>query len=146
MLALLRHPAALAQLRETPELLGTAVEELLRYDAPVQMTGRVLLEDLELGGQSLHAGDFVLPLLGAANHDPAHFPSPEQLDLSRNPNAHFSFGRGIHFCLGAPLARLEGQIAIGQLVQRFPNLHLAGAPERRDQITLRGLNALPVAG
>jgi cytochrome P450 len=146
MLTLLRHPAALAQLRDTPQILSAAIEELLRFDAPVQMTGRVLLEDLELGGHALRAGDFVLPLLGAANHDPSQFSTPERLDLSRNPNPHFAFGRGIHFCLGAPLARLEGQLAIGQLVRRFPNLRLAGDPVRRDEITLRGLTSLPVAG
>jgi cytochrome P450 len=145
LLALLRHPEELTRLHHAPELIGTAIEELLRYDAPVQMTGRVVTHDLELGGQTFHAGDFVLPLLGAANHDPAQFVAPERLDLSRNPNPHFAFGRGIHFCLGAPLARLEGQVAIGSLVHRFPNLHLAGEPVRRHQITLRGLTSLPVA-
>jgi cytochrome P450 len=121
------------------------VEELLRFDPPVQMTGRLLLEDAQLGGQTIPKGEFVLPLLGAANHDPAQFVDPEELDLARNPNPHVAFGRGIHFCLGAPLARVEGQLAIGALLRRFPKLELAGEPVRRHQITLRGLGSLPVA-
>jgi pimeloyl-[acyl-carrier protein] synthase len=118
---------------------------LLRFDSPVQMTGRLLLETVELGGQTIEKGEFVLPLLGAANHDPTQFAKPERLDLSRNPNPHVAFGRGIHFCLGAPLARVEGQMAIGSLVQRCPNLRLTGEPVRRNQITLRGLSSVPVA-
>jgi pimeloyl-[acyl-carrier protein] synthase len=145
MLALLQYRGQLARLRESPQLIGTAIEELLRYDSPVQLTGRIVTEPLQIGGQTIAAGDWVLPLLGAANRDPAQFPEPDQLDLARNPNPHVAFGRGIHFCLGAPLARAEGQIAIGRLVQRFPNLEPAGQPVRRDQITLRGLKALPVA-
>jgi cytochrome P450 len=145
MLALLRHPQQLERLRRSPELIGTAVEELLRFDSPVQMTGRLVTAPVEIGGQEIPAGDFVLPLLGAANHDPATFADPEKLDIGRNPNPHVAFGRGIHFCLGAPLARVEGQLAIGALVRRFPRLTLAGDPVRRNQITLRGLSALPVA-
>jgi pimeloyl-[acyl-carrier protein] synthase len=144
MLALLQHPDQLAQLRESPQLIGTAVEELLRFDSPVQMTGRVVLEPLELGGKAISAGEFVLPLLGAANRDPAQFPEPDKIDVARTPNAHVAFGRGIHFCLGAPLARAEGQIAIGALVRRFRNIEQAGQPVRRDQITLRGLKSLPL--
>ena len=108
------------------------------------MTGRIALEPVEFGGHTVQTGEWILPLLGAANHDPGQFNRPEELDLTRNPNAHVAFGRGIHFCLGAPLARLEGQIAIGGLVRRFPNLALAGDPVRRKQITLRGLQSLPV--
>jgi cytochrome P450 len=145
MLALLRHPEQLERLRRSPELIGTAVEELLRFDSPVQMTGRLVTAPVDIGGQLMPAGDFVLPLLGAANHDPATFADPEKLDIGRNPNPHVAFGRGIHFCLGAPLARVEGQLAIGALVRRFPKLTLAGEPERRKQITLRGLSSLPVA-
>jgi cytochrome P450 len=145
VLALLHHPEQLALLRESPGLIGTAVEELLRFDSPVQMTGRLVSEPLEIGGQRIEAGQFVLPLLGAANRDPLQFGEPDRLDLRRSPNPHVGFGRGIHFCLGAPLARLEGQMAIGALVQRFPKLALAGTPERRDQITLRGLKSLPVS-
>jgi pimeloyl-[acyl-carrier protein] synthase len=144
MLALLRHRDQLERLQRSPELLASAVEELLRYDSPVQMTGRLLAQPVEIGGHVLQAGDWVLPLLGAANHDPAQFVDPETLDIGRNPNPHVAFGRGIHFCLGAPLARLEGQLAIGALVRRFPMLELAGEPVRRNQITLRGLSSLPV--
>jgi pimeloyl-[acyl-carrier protein] synthase len=144
-LALLGHPEELARLRADPTLIASAVEELLRFDSPVQMTGRIATEPLEIGGQQIEAGQWVLPLLGAANHDPAQFSEPDRLDITRTPNAHLGFGRGIHFCLGAPLARLEGQIAIGGLVRRFPKLALAGDPVRRDQITLRGLKSLPVS-
>jgi cytochrome P450 len=144
VLALLRHPDALARLRAEPPLITSAVEELLRFDSAVQLTARVAVERLEIGGQTIEAGQWILPLLGAANHDPAQFRDPEALDLARTPNNHVAFGRGIHFCLGAPLARLEGQIAIGTLVRRFPNLALAGEPIRRNQITLRGLSSLPV--
>ncbi len=145
MLALLRHPDELARLRADPSLIGSAVEELLRFDSPVQLTARIATERVEIGGQPIEAGQWILPLLGAANHDPAQFLDPEKLDLSRTPNNHVAFGRGIHFCLGAPLARLEGQIALGALVRRFANLTLAGEPVRRNQITLRGLSSLPVA-
>ncbi len=145
MLALIQHPDQCAQLRESPGLIGTAVEELLRFDSPVQLTGRIASEPLEIGGQHIEAGQWVLPLLGAANRDPQQFAEPEQLDLTRNPNPHLGFGRGIHFCLGAPLARLEGQVAIAALVQRFRHLEFAGTPVRRDQITLRGMKSLPVS-
>jgi pimeloyl-[acyl-carrier protein] synthase len=143
-LALLKHPDQLARLRQEPQLVTSAVEELLRFDPPVQMTGRLLTDDVELSGQTIPKGEFVLPLLGAANHDPAQFTNPQDLDITRNPNPHVAFGRGIHFCLGAPLARVEGQIALGSLLQRCPNLRLNGEPVRRDQITLRGLASLPV--
>jgi cytochrome P450 len=145
MLALLSHPDQLARLRADPALIGSAVEELLRFDSPVQLTARIASEPLEVDGHAIERGQWVLPLLGAANRDPAQFPEPDRLDLGRNPNQHVAFGRGIHFCLGAPLARLEGQIAIGSLVRRFPHLSLAGKPVRRDQITLRGLRSLPVS-
>jgi pimeloyl-[acyl-carrier protein] synthase len=145
MLALIQHPDQYAQLRESPGLIGTAVEELLRFDSPVQLTGRIASEPVEIGGQHIEAGQWVLPLLGAANRDPRQFVEPDQLDLTRTPNPHLGFGRGIHFCLGAPLARLEGQVAISALVQRFRALELTGPPVRRDQITLRGLKSLPVS-
>jgi cytochrome P450 len=144
MLALIEHPSEYAQLRETPGLIVFAVEELLRFDSPVQLTARITSKPLQLGGQHIEAGQWVLPLLGAATRDPQVFANPEQLDLTRTPNPHLGFGRGIHFCLGAPLARLEGQVAVAALVQRFRTLDLAATPVRRDQITLRGLKSLPV--
>ncbi|HKF17179.1 MAG TPA: cytochrome P450 [Candidatus Dormibacteraeota bacterium] len=145
MLALLRNPEQLALLRQRPELIETAVEELLRFDSPVQLTGRIVAETCELGGQQVDRGQLVLTLLGAANRDPRQFPDPDRLDLTRSPNQHFSFGRGIHFCLGAPLARLEGRIAVDSLVSRFPGLRLAGPPVRGETVTLRGLTRLPLA-
>src|SRR5439155_12429169 len=121
------------------------VEELLRYDGPVQLTGRVSTAPCELGGREVAVNQPVIALLGGVNRDPAVFSEPESLDLGRHPNQHFAFGRGIHFCPGAPLARVEGQIALGTLVRRFPKLRLTGEPAWRDQIVLRGLEALPVA-
>ncbi|MBV9547434.1 MAG: cytochrome P450 [Chloroflexi bacterium] len=142
--ALARHPSAYQQLRDRPDLLVSAVEELLRFDSPVQLTARIATQAVELGGKNIPAGDWVLPLLGAANHDAQQFADPDTLKLDRNPNPHLAFGRGIHFCLGAPLARLEGQIAIGSLVRRCSSIELAGEPARRNQITLRGLSKLPI--
>jgi len=144
VLALLRHPEEFARLKADPSLINSGVEELLRFDSPVQLTARIATQSIEIDGHAIAQGARVVTLLGAANHDPAQFADPETLDLGRAPNNHLAFGRGIHFCLGAPLARLEGQIAIGALVRRFPNLTLAGEPERRHQITLRGLSSLPV--
>jgi pimeloyl-[acyl-carrier protein] synthase len=145
MLALLHNPDEFQRLKDEPGLLATAVEELLRFDSPVQLTGRIARHDLELGGKQIHQSDWVLPLLGAANHDPRQFLEPDKLELSRTPNPHVAFGRGIHFCLGAPLARVEGQMAIGALAQRCPELRLIGEPVRREQITLRGIKSLPVS-
>jgi cytochrome P450 len=145
-LALLRNPEQLAQLRENPGLMKTAVEELLRYDSPVQATGRVVYEDVEVGGLTLKPRAQVNFMLGAANHDPARFDNPHQLDLSRQPNPHPAFGSGIHYCLGAPLARLEGQIAFATLLERMPDLRLEiDEPKYRDNFILRGLEALPVS-
>jgi cytochrome P450 len=145
-LALLRHPEQLQRLRDDPGLITTAVEELLRYDGPVQRTARIPSEDVVVCGRTIPAGDMVMPFIGAADRDPAQFPDPDRLDLSRTPNRHIAFGLGIHFCLGAPLARVEGQIAINTLVQRFPKLALAtDSPQFRQSLTLRGLSTLPVA-
>ena len=144
-LALLRNPDQLRRLREDPSLIGTAVEELLRYDGPVQRTARIPNEDVTIGGRIIPKGELVMPFIGAADRDPAQFPDPERLDITRTDNRHIAFGWGIHFCLGAPLARVEGQIAIGTLVRRLPNLRLATeAPAFRQSLTLRGLSALPV--
>jgi pimeloyl-[acyl-carrier protein] synthase len=145
-LALLRHPDQLRRLREDPGLIGSAVEELLRYDGPVQRTARIPTEDVTIGGRTLPKGELVMPFIGAADRDPAQFPDPDRLDIGRADNRHIAFGWGIHFCLGAPLARLEGQIAIGTLVQRLPKLALdTDRPEHRLSLTLRGLTRLPVS-
>ncbi len=145
-LALLRHPDQRQRLRDNPGLIGTAVEELLRYDGPVQRTARIPGEDVTIGGVTIPRGEMVMPFIGAADRDPAQFPEPDRLDISRAENRHIAFGWGIHFCLGAPLARLEGQIAIGTLVTRLPKLALATEqPEFRQSLTLRGLKSLPIS-
>ncbi len=145
-LALLRHPDQLRKLRESPGLIGTAVEELLRFDGPVQRTARIPSEDITIGGQTIGKGEMVMPFLGAADRDPSQFPDPDRLDISRTDNRHIAFGMGIHFCLGAPLARMEGQIAINTLLARLPKLALAtDRPQFRQSLTLRGLQALPVS-
>jgi cytochrome P450 len=147
VLALLRHPGELARLAREPGLAPSAVEEFLRFDSPVQATSRVFAEPLELHGRRVPAREEVGVLLGGANRDPAVFADPERLDLARADNRHVSFGFGIHFCLGAGLARLEGQLAIGSLVARNPRLGLAideGALAWRPGWLLRGLVALPI--
>jgi cytochrome P450 len=146
MLALLRHPEQLRRLREHPELITSAVEELLRYDGPVQRTGRMPSEDVTIGGRTIAKGEMVMPFIGAADRDPAQFPDPDRLDITRSENRHVAFGTGIHFCLGAPLARVEGQIAINTLLRRLPTLTLVTEkPAYRQSLTLRGLTALHVA-
>ena len=145
MLALLRHPEQLSALREDPGRIPAAVEELLRFDSPVQASLRLVLEDCEVNGIPLRRDDNVLLLNGAANHDPAVFDHPERLDIGRRENNHVAFGRGIHFCLGAPLARLEGRIAIEVLLECYPSLRLmSDRPAFRNSIVLRGLETLPV--
>jgi cytochrome P450 len=146
VLALLRHPAELRKLRENPGLIGTAVEELLRFDGPVQRTARIPSEDVTIDGQTIGKGEMVMPFLGAADRDAAQFPDPDRLDITRADNRHIAFGMGIHFCLGAPLARVEGQIAINTLLARLPKLALAtDRPRFRQSLTLRGLETLPVS-
>jgi len=128
VLALLRHPDQLARLRGEPSLIGNAVEEMLRYDSPVVETGRQPLEDREVGGCPVGAGQSLSVMLTAANHDPAVYPEPHRFDIARADTHHHSFGGGAHFCLGAPLARLEAKIAIPALLARFPNLRLGSGP------------------
>ena len=148
VLALVQHPDQLRDLREhKDELIEPAVEELLRYDPPVQWTSRVAGETLTLGGVEIERGQIVLASVAAANRDPAVFPDPDKLDIRRKDNKHLSFGTGIHFCLGATLARWEAQIAIGTLIARYPNLRLATRPGKlrwRKGITFRGLHELPL--
>jgi cytochrome P450 len=145
MLALFRHPAELRRLLEDPAMIESAVEELLRYESPVQRVSRILGEDVIIGDRQIPRGSLVFALLGAANRDPVHFAEPDRLDIGRRDNRHLAFGSGIHFCLGAPLARLEAQIAIGTLLRRWPHLALAAeAVKWRQTFTLRGLLALPV--
>jgi pimeloyl-[acyl-carrier protein] synthase len=145
-LALLRHPAEMRRLREDPGLVAGAVEELLRYDGPVQRTARIPSEDVVVGGRAIGKGELVMPFIGAADRDPAQFREPDRLDITRADNRHIAFGWGIHFCLGAPLARLEGQIAFQTLFRRLPKLALAtDRPQYRQSLTLRGLSALPVS-
>lgn len=146
MLALLQHPHQLAHLRQHPALLGNAVEELLRYDSPVQYTERVALHDLTIGDHRIAAGATVQLFLGAANRDPQRYPDPDTLDVQRTDVRHLAFAHGAHFCLGAPLARLEARIAIGALLDRLPQLALADEPLAwRSNFALRGLRRLPLA-
>jgi cytochrome P450 len=145
LLALLRHPEQLELLRGRPERLEHGIEELLRYDSPVQGTLRVALEDVELGGRTLPAGALVFCGIGAANRDPEAFPDPDRLDVTRRDVHHLSFGLGAHFCLGAALARLEARAAFRALLEQLPGLALASeAVEYRPNLLLRGLRALPV--
>jgi hypothetical protein len=145
MWALLRDRAAFQRLGREPGLLPSAVEELLRFDSPVQVTSRVPLEDVEIQGVAIPKGDEVNTLIGSANRDPAQFPEPDRLVLDRPDNRHLSFGHGPHFCLGAPLARLEGEVAFGELARRFPEMRLErDPPPRRAGFVLRGLQSLPV--
>jgi len=145
VLALLRNPEQLRRLQEQPDLIGSAVEEMLRYDGPVQLTSRVAVEEMELRGRRIEPGQVVLTVLGAANRDPAQFPDPDRFDIGRPPSRHLALGYGIHFCLGAPLAAAEAQIAIGALIERLPALELAAEPEWGASFILRGLRSLPVA-
>jgi len=146
ILALLRNPHELERLRADPGLMENAVEELLRYDGPVQLTSRMAKEDRELCGRTARRGDQVVLLLAAANRDPDAFPDPDRLDLGRRDVRHLAFSQGIHFCLGAQLARLEASIALGALVTRLPGLRLADASIRWSSNTvLRGPEALQLA-
>lgn len=149
VLALLQAPDQLDLLRARPELLPTAIEELLRYDGPVERASqRIALEDMEIAGVPIPKGAWVHVAIGAADRDPAVFDDPDRLDVTRAPKRHVAFGHGIHFCLGAPLARLEGQIAIGGLLARFPDLALAVPPgdlrHHRTGSIVRGLTTLPI--
>lgn len=145
LLALLRNPDQLERLRDDTRIERSAIEELLRYDSPVQFTGRIAVDDFELDGKKIKAGSGVQTILASANRDPAVFDDPDTLDLGRDPCPHLSFSAGIHFCLGAQLARLEGQIALSTIVRRLPNMKLATDDlVWRPAPILRGLEGFPV--
>lgn len=147
LLALLNHPAQMARLRDEPTRLPEAVDEMLRYESPTNMVARITLEPWVIDDLTVPAGEVLYCLIGAANHDPAVFADPDRFDIGRHPNPQLSFGGGVHYCVGAPLARLEAQVAFEALLQRFPVLQLAEpAPRWRPAINLRGLQALWVRG
>jgi cytochrome P450 PksS len=147
-LALLQYPDQLQDLYDHPDLIECAIEEFLRYDSPVELLGpRILLEEVELSGQRIPQGSAVMLGLASANRDETVFEDPDQLNICRTSNRHLAFGMGIHFCLGAPLARLEARIAIQTLVQCYPNMHLAVPFDRvkwQNSTTLHGLLSLPL--
>jgi cytochrome P450 len=144
--ALLQHDDQRRRLQDDPTLTGNAIEEFLRYDPPVQMTRRITVRDTVVADQQVEAGSFVVLVLASANRDPQHFgPTAAQLDISRpEASQHLAFGGGVHYCLGAALARLEARLAIATLLHRYPNLALAGTPQWNGRINLRGLDYLPV--
>lgn len=147
-LALMQHPEQMQKLQENPQLIGSAVEEMLRYNGPVEApTWRYASQDIEIGGVTIPEGDVVLPSLLAANRDPAVFENPDTFDITRDPNPHVAFGNGIHYCLGAPLARMEGTIAINALLARYPELRLNAPVEKLEwnaSLLIHGMKALPV--
>src|SRR6266567_797519 len=148
-LALLEHPDQLAKLRSEPALIKTAIEELVRFVCPLEMaTERYAREEITIAETTIPRGELVMAVIGSANRDANYFDNPDALDITRKNNKHLAFGHGVHFCLGASLARLEGQIAISTLIQRMPNLRLSSAPDQlrwRGTFVLRGLEALPVS-
>ena len=148
MLALMEHSQQMDRLRDDPALIKPAVEELLRYDGPLQTaTERYARVDVTIAGVKIPRGEMVFAVLASANRDERQFDHADTLDLAREPNRHLAFGQGVHFCLGAPLARLEGQIAINTLLRRMPDLRLAVPPKalrRRPGLVLHGLKSLPV--
>jgi cytochrome P450 len=145
LFALLSHPDQLGRLRDDPGLIKSAVEEILRWDSPVQIDGRTAFEDVEVAGHPVAKDSFVVTLLGAANHDPTHYTEPERFDIGRDEGPPMSFASGIHYCLGAALARLEGQVVFGRVLERFPTLELLDeTPHYKDNFVLRGLSELRV--
>jgi cytochrome P450 len=145
ILTLLRHPEQLEELRTDPSLIPTAIEELLRYESPIQYTSRLAPDDVVLGGKTIRKRQAVIAVMGAANRDPERFPDPDRLDIRRQDNRHLAFAWAAHFCFGAPLARLEGHIAFETMLRRMPNLRLEPGPVKwRANLGFRGLTTLPV--
>ena len=144
LLALLEHPDQLARLRADPGLLPTAIEELMRFDSPLQLFERTATEDVEIAGVTVERGQKIAALLGSANRDPAVFADADVLDVGRTDNPHISFGAGVHFCIGAPLARVELQASFGALLSRASRLELGAPARRRPEFVIRGLQDLPV--
>jgi pimeloyl-[acyl-carrier protein] synthase len=145
LLALMQHPDQMKKLKEQPHLLDFAIDEILRYDNPVQITYRSTLEDVQLRDKLIRKGDLVNTILGAANRDPERFTHPDRFDITRNEGRHLSFGLGIHYCIGAPLVRLEAEIAFETILRRFPNIQLnTGTLEWQEHPIFRGLKSLPV--
>jgi cytochrome P450 len=144
MWLLLAHPQELARLRADPGLVPTAIEEMLRYEGPIQLNNRRLIAPVELSGRRLAEGTLVTIGIGAANRDPAQFPDPERFDAGRKPNRHVAFGQGDHACAGMNVARMEARIAFSRLLARFPRIEPAGEPVRDRRIRFRGFRNLPV--
>ena len=144
MHALLVHRGELERLARDPALMPTAVEEVLRFESPLQLNNRVTTAAVDIGGRSFPAGTFLTLGVGAANRDPAQFPDPDRLDVGRKPNRHVAFGHGDHACAGMNVARMEARVAFGRLIARFPKIDLAGAPERDRRVRFRGFRHLPV--
>jgi len=142
--ALLNNEGQLKKLRKDPSLVNSAIEEMLRYDGPIQLNNRRLLEPMALGGTTLPAGTAVTIGIGAANRDPAQFPDPDRFDVARKPNRHLAFGQGDHVCVGMNVARMEGRIAFARLLARFPKIEPNGQPERDRRIRFRGFRKLPL--
>jgi cytochrome P450 len=142
--ALMTHRHAFEQLRRQPELINPAVEELLRFESPLQLNNRLATAPIALSTRVIEPGDFITLAIGAANRDPAEFAQPDALNLARKPNGHLAFGQGMHACSGMNVARLEGRIAIGRLLARYPDIRFAGAPERDQRLRFRGFRRLPV--
>jgi len=144
MWLLLTHPEALARLRIDPGLVPSAIEEMLRYEGPIQLNNRRLTAPMELGGKTLSEGTSITIAIGAANRDPAQFPDPDRFDIARKPNRHVAFGQGDHACSGMNVARMEGRVAFSRLLARLPKIELAGEPERDRRIRFRGFRNLPI--
>jgi cytochrome P450 len=141
---LLTHPEELARLRADPTLVPSAIEEMLRYEGPIQLNNRRLKAAMDIGGKSLAEGTSITIAIGGANRDPAQFPDPDRFDVGRKPNRHVAFGQGDHACSGMNVARMEGRVAFSRLLARFPKIELAGEPERDRRIRFRGFRNLPI--